>query len=370
MAIGRVYGNLYHEIWVAEVAALRPGRTIEEHCQEMANLFSHRIDTDPGDAENYLSRAACYAYLQEYEKATADFEELAKLRESGDQLTLTSGTNRLITDLVVGGIEKYGMGAYEQALATLTGVDKLRRAANYEPSPADVSFIAMSLHRLGRDKEAEAALNRLRRLFEDGKHTHKLSYLCKAEQLFASENSKVYLVWECIEDDKLNEASELVKDLRSLPRQKDTKIARRVQSLIKGLAIAYYNRGRSVKHRGGGYGEAISDYEAAVRVDPNYALGFSDLAWLQAACPAAEFRDGAKAIENATKACELTNWKDHRYIGTLAAVYAEVGDFATAVKWQKEAIDLLTEDKRDKWQANYESRLKLYQSGKPYRESP
>jgi len=47
-------------------------------------------------------------------------------------------------------------------------------------------------------------------------------------------------------------------------------------------------------------------------------------------------------------------------------VYAEVGDFAAAVKWQKEAIDLLTEDKRAKWQANYKSRLKLHQSGKRY----
>jgi len=367
IAIGRVYGNLHHEIWVADTAALGPGRTIEEHCQEMANRFSRRIDTDPGDAENYLSRAACYAYLQEYEKATADLEELAKLRESGDQPTLTSGMNRHIKDLAVGGIEKYGMGAYEQALATLTGVDKLRRAANYEPSPADVSFIAMSLHRLGRDKEAEAALDRLRGLFEDGKRSHELSHLCNAEQLFAGENSKVYLVWECIKAGKLKEACQLVEELRSLPRQEYSEIAAHVQSAIKSLARAYHNRGQSAKHRGGGYGEAISDYEAAVRVDPNYALGFSDLAWLRAACPAAKFRDGAKAIENATKACELTDWKNHSYVGTLAAVYAEVGDFATAVKWQKEAIDLLTEDKRAKWQANYESRLKLYQSGKPYR---
>ncbi len=366
IAIERVYGDLHHEIWVAEVAALRPGRTIQEHCQEMANRFSRRIDTDPGDAENYLSRAACYAYLQEYEKATADLEELAKLWESGDQPTLTSGINRHIKDLALGGIEKYGMGAYEQALVILTVVDKLRRAANYEPSPADVSFIAMSLHRLGRDKEAEAALNRLRRLFEDGKHTHKLSYLCKAEQLFAGENSKVYLVWECIEAGKLRDASQLVEELQSLPLQEYTDIAAHVQSAIKSLARAYYERGRSVKHRGGGYGEAISDYETAVRIDRDYARAFSDLAWLRAACPTAEFRDGAKAIENATKACELTDWKDNRYVGTLAAVYAEVGDFATAVKWQKKATDLLTEDKRAKWQAHYESRLKLYQSGKPY----
>jgi serine/threonine protein kinase/Flp pilus assembly protein TadD len=94
------------------------------------------------------------------------------------------------------------------------------------------------------------------------------------------------------------------------------------------------------------------------------------LALFQAAFPSAEFRDGVKAVENSTKACELTNWKNHEYISTLAASYAETGDFDSAVKWQKEAIDVLTR-KQSSWQkADFQSRLKLYQAGKPYRQSP
>jgi len=93
------------------------------------------------------------------------------------------------------------------------------------------------------------------------------------------------------------------------------------------------------------------------------------LALFQAAFRSTEFRDGAKAVENATKACELTNWKNHEHISTLAAAYAETGDFDSAVKWQKEAIDLLTE-KQSSWQrTEYQTRLKLYQAGKPYRQS-
>jgi hypothetical protein len=51
--------------------------------------------------------------------------------------------------------------------------------------------------------------------------------------------------------------------------------------------------------------------------------------------------------------------------------------FDSAVKWQKEAIDLLTEEISidpltqeisAESRSNYESRLNLYQSGKPYRE--
>jgi tetratricopeptide (TPR) repeat protein len=94
------------------------------------------------------------------------------------------------------------------------------------------------------------------------------------------------------------------------------------------------------------------------------------LALFQAAFPSAEFRDGAKAVENATKACERTKWKNREYIGTLAAAYAETGDFNSAVKWQKEAIDLLPEEQSSWQRAKLQSLLKLYQAGKPYRQSP
>jgi len=89
----------------------------------------------------------------------------------------------------------------------------------------------------------------------------------------------------------------------------------------------------------------------------------------QATYLVAELRNGPEAIENATKACELTNWKNGRYVGTLAAAYAEAGDFASAIKWQKKAIDLLTEEGRPLQQPFFESRLKLYESRQPARLS-
>jgi tetratricopeptide (TPR) repeat protein len=97
------------------------------------------------------------------------------------------------------------------------------------------------------------------------------------------------------------------------------------------------------------------------------------LASLQAACPVAEFRDGAKAVELATKACELTNWKDSDYIFILAAAYAEAGDFDSAVKWQKKLIDLVPTDASTVLvgvEVDNEATLKLYKSGKPCRVIP
>ncbi len=54
-------------------------------------------------------------------------------------------------------------------------------------------------------------------------------------------------------------------------------------------------------------------------------------------------------------------------IHTLAAAYAESGNFEEAIKRQQQAIDLLDKD-ADK--TPYEKRLELYKNSKPYRQSP
>jgi serine/threonine protein kinase len=90
-------------------------------------------------------------------------------------------------------------------------------------------------------------------------------------------------------------------------------------------------------------------------------------AWRQATHPAAEVRDGPRAIENATKACELSDWKNPEHVDTLAAAYAEVGDFASAVEWQRKVLDLLAEEPRPR--SDFEGRLKQYESGQPAYES-
>ena len=90
-------------------------------------------------------------------------------------------------------------------------------------------------------------------------------------------------------------------------------------------------------------------------------------AWLWATCPAAKYRDGKRAVASATRACELRGWKDPYGLDTLAAAYAEAGDFAKAVVYQRVANDLYQgEQARRKG----EERLALYKEGKPYREEP
>jgi hypothetical protein len=85
-----------------------------------------------------------------------------------------------------------------------------------------------------------------------------------------------------------------------------------------------------------------------------------------ATCPQDDIRDGKRAVALATKACELSKWKDANDIDTLAAAHAEAGSFSEAMKYQKKALEVGFEDKADA--ENARQRLLLYEREKPYRD--
>ena len=100
---------------------------------------------------------------------------------------------------------------------------------------------------------------------------------------------------------------------------------------------------------------------------PRIAKAYNSRAWLWATCPDEKYRDGKRAVESATLACELTDWKEAYYLDTLAAAYAECGDFAHAIEYQEKAQGLYKDEKdREKGR----DRLALYREKKPYRDVP
>ena len=125
-------------------------------------------------------------------------------------------------------------------------------------------------------------------------------------------------------------------------------------------AACFYGMGKS--------DQAIASFAAVVQNHPDFAQGYNDYAWLLATGTDDKFRDGKKAIELATKACELTEWKSAGFLDTLAAAYAEVGDFDSALKWQAEAI-ANADSELPEVKEEIQSRLALYKDKKPYREA-
>lgn len=128
--------------------------------------------------------------------------------------------------------------------------------------------------------------------------------------------------------------------------------------------VTLNNRGNIYIDRGN-FDAAIADFEKALKTDPDDLLTINNLAWLKATCPEEKFRDGAKAVELATKACELGRWRDAQGLDTLGAAYAEAANFEKAIHAAERAITIATAQEKPP----IEMRLKLYQAGQPFREA-
>lgn len=97
----------------------------------------------------------------------------------------------------------------------------------------------------------------------------------------------------------------------------------------------------SIKSRLGQYADALKEYNYLISLHPRpvtLARALSERAWFQATCPNASFRNGQQAVKDAKAACSIMQWKDEDMIDTLAAAYAEIGDFDSAAKYAAQAL--------------------------------
>jgi len=130
-------------------------------------------------------------------------------------------------------------------------------------------------------------------------------------------------------------------------------------------AGAYFQRGYALQSKGD-YARAIADYIEVTRIEPTNANPHNSAAWLLATAPVATARNGARAVELARKAAELSGWKNGDILDTLAAAYAESGKFADAVRWQEKAMEFPDFMKSQAEEAR--ARLALYRGGRPYHQ--
>lgn len=121
----------------------------------------------------------------------------------------------------------------------------------------------------------------------------------------------------------------------------------------------------------GDHAAAIKDYELALTADiesPNQRSGIlNNFAWVLATSPKDELRDGQRSLKLATEAAELTGFKEAHILSTLAAAYAETGNFEEAIKWSTKAVELGREEEHDQIE-QLEEELKSYRQNKPWRE--
>ena len=132
-------------------------------------------------------------------------------------------------------------------------------------------------------------------------------------------------------------------------------------------AKLYANRG-GLEMSAGLWRQAHSDFEKVASLAPDDPDTADGVAWRLATSARDEVRDGKAALALAIHENELTGYNRYKYLETLAAAYAEVGDTASAVKWETAALaasDAGDPDDREQMRR----RLRIFERGRALRET-
>ncbi|MCG8449139.1 MAG: tetratricopeptide repeat protein [Pirellulales bacterium] len=266
----------------------------------------------------YQNRGEIYRQQGLFEKAVEQFSKVLEL-QPGVLLTLIHRSEAYLY-----------AGKPELALADIELVLEKRQALPPATGIAAHRIRADALSRLDRLDEAIAEIERLAEAIPD------------ESELF------MQLALYYLADRQLEKAVEAYSGVLAI--EKDNFDA------LRSRGDLYLNIG---KHE-----EAITDFEQAIKIQPEDTGLLNNLAWVLATSPESELRNGPRAVELATKACQLTEHKLPHILSTLAAAFAESGDFETAIKWSQKSVEM--DDPEHGLQLKKE--LDSYRAGKPWRE--
>ncbi|MEW6306462.1 MAG: tetratricopeptide repeat protein [Verrucomicrobiota bacterium] len=117
----------------------------------------------------------------------------------------------------------------------------------------------------------------------------------------------------------------------------------------------------------GQHPEALKELRETLRIAPDHVRALTFTAHLLATSPDAALRDGATALKLADHAVNLSQGKDFLAMDALAEAHAESGRFSEAVRLARTAASLARAAGQAGIAAEIELRMKLYESGQPYR---
>ncbi len=118
-----------------------------------------------------------------------------------------------------------------------------------------------------------------------------------------------------------------------------------------------------VHRRLGQWQLAAEDYRRAVASDHRSGRAYQSAAWFLATCPVERYRNAELAVQAAEKALELDGDANVKYLDTMAAAYANAGQFEKACQTLSRIVESAPAEAE--W---LRQRLELYRRHQPYRE--
>jgi tetratricopeptide (TPR) repeat protein len=109
-------------------------------------------------------------------------------------------------------------------------------------------------------------------------------------------------------------------------------------------------------------GDAITEYDKAAELAPRSVPIRNRLAQLLATCPDSSLRNGARALQIAQVAVELSGGADPDSFRALASAYAETGQFSEAVKAAERALEIAPRTTNDAWKSAIRQETESYRA--------
>ena len=125
------------------------------------------------------------------------------------------------------------------------------------------------------------------------------------------------------------------------------------------MGLAFYEVGKPE--------EANKHFQLASHVNPAWPEALNQEAWTLATSPDPKMRHGHMALLVARQVCRATGNREPRSLDTLAAAYAETGQFDQAVETAKQAVVAAKKTQAEYLAPAIQERLEQYQRAQPYR---
>jgi superkiller protein 3 len=134
-------------------------------------------------------------------------------------------------------------------------------------------------------------------------------------------------------------------------------------------APAYINLGNALQQQGQ-TAEAVEEMQKAIDLQPGNVAMQNTLAWLLATAPQTSQRNGPRALMLALKANQATGGNNPAILRTLAAAYAESGQFANAAETAERALQLAQIESNAGSASALRRDILLYEAGHRFEGAP
>jgi tetratricopeptide (TPR) repeat protein len=109
-------------------------------------------------------------------------------------------------------------------------------------------------------------------------------------------------------------------------------------------------------------------YRQVLQQQPGHLQARNNLAWILSTSANGALRDGKQAVQLIEQLAAAPGNNRASLLDTLAAAYAEMGEFDRAVSAAEEAIGLANRQNNAEMARDIQPRLELYRQHNPYRQ--